>query len=80
MLDQTPYLVNLELNEWHSLPPGNYTLRVVSHRIGVAAAANEPGSGMKSVPMTSNTVQFQVIAARPEWQAEQLVTGGVRVG
>jgi hypothetical protein len=74
MLDQTPYLVNLELNEWHSLPPGNYTLRVVSHRIGVAAAANESGSGMKSVPMTSNTVQFQVIAARPEWLAEQLVT------
>jgi hypothetical protein len=73
-LDQTPYLVNLELNEWQSLPPGSYTLRVVSHRIGVAAAANEPGSGMKLVPLASNTVQFQVIAATPEWQAEQLAT------
>src|SRR6266550_1014147 len=74
MLDQAPYVVNLELNEWQSLAPGSYRLRVVSHRVRVAAAANEPGSGMTPVPVISNAVQFQVIAATPEWQAEQLAT------
>jgi hypothetical protein len=78
MLDQTPYIVNLELNEWKSLPPGSYRLRVVTHRLRVAAASNELGSGMMPVPLTSNTVQFQVIAATPEWQAEQLA-GAVSV-
>jgi hypothetical protein len=72
ILDQTPYIVNLELNEWKSLPPGSYKLRVVSHRVRVAAASNEPGSGMTPVPLTSNTVQFQVITATSAWQAEQL--------
>ena len=71
-LDQTPYVVALELNEWQSLPPGGYRLRVVSHRVRVAAAASEPGSGMTPVPLASNTVEFQVIAATPAWQAEQL--------
>jgi len=78
MLDQTPYMVDMELNEWKSLPPGSYSLRVVTHRVRVAAAANEPGSGMTPVPLTSNAVQFQVIGATPEWQGEQFA-GAVSV-
>jgi len=45
---------------------------VVSHRVRVASASNESGSGMTPVPLTSNTIQFQVITVTSEWQAEQL--------
>lgn len=52
--------------------PGSYRLRVVSNRVHAATAEDEPGSQMKQVPLTSNTVQFEVTTATPEWQAQQL--------
>ncbi|HET9697662.1 MAG TPA: hypothetical protein VFP40_12400, partial [Terriglobales bacterium] len=77
-LGAEPYVVNLELNEWKSLPPGSYRLRVVSGRI------TEPGDhepylpNLPQVPLRSNEVEFQVVKADPEWQAEQL-SAAVRV-
>jgi hypothetical protein len=66
-----PVPIHLELNEWKSLPPGSYHLRIASQRV------NEPtekstGPYGALVPLRSNTVEFQVVKAEPEWQAEQL--------
>ncbi|MCU1309370.1 MAG: hypothetical protein JWO20_495 [Candidatus Angelobacter sp.] len=71
-LDQKPYSIALELNEWKSLPPGKYRLQLQSNRIMRGARNDEPGIGRVSVPVWSNVVEFEVIPANPEWQAEQL--------
>jgi hypothetical protein len=72
VLSSDPYVVNLELNEWHSLPPGSYRLRVVSHRVSVWSEKNLMGWGGQPIPLRSNEVEFQVIGADPAWQAERL--------
>ena len=64
--------VQIELNEWHVLPPGTYRLRLRSGRIERAAGVGEPGSGIVQVPLWSNEVAFEVIPATPEWQATRL--------
>lgn len=33
-LNRRPYVVEEELNEWESVPPGTYSLRVASRRLG----------------------------------------------
>jgi len=71
-LSRDPHRVNLELNEWKSLPPGSYRLRVVSHRVTISTEKAETGSGTVSLPLESNEVEFQVIRADPAWQAGQL--------
>ena len=63
-LSRDPHLVNLELNEWKSLPPGSYRLRVASHRVTISTEKAETGSGTISLPLESNEVEFQVIRAR----------------
>jgi hypothetical protein len=68
-LDGAPRVFAAELNEWKSLPPGNYTLRVVSYRVYPAGGSGLPAM---SIPIASNAVTFQVVAAAPEWRAEQL--------
>lgn len=68
-LNAVPYKISEDLNEWNSLPPGSYTLVVVSYRV-------EPPPGgdtrIEQQPVVSNKVKFQVIAATPEWQETQL--------
>lgn len=68
-LNVTPRVFVAELNEWKSLPPGNYTLRAVSYRVGPAG-----GIGLRamSIPILSKAITFQVVATAPEWRAEQL--------
>jgi hypothetical protein len=67
-----PLVVNLELNEWHSLPPGSYRLSVIGNR-ATAYGKDEPmGLGDTSIPLRSNAVEFQVVPADPSWQAGQL--------
>jgi hypothetical protein len=70
-LSLEPYVVKEELNEWKALPPGSYTLRVVSDRIS-ATRSSSSGVDAGSVFVTSNSVTFQVVAATAEWQAVQL--------
>jgi hypothetical protein len=70
-LTRAPYVINEELNEWKSLKPGRYTLRVVSGRVDlIRSGATGPGEG--PILVLSNAVTFQVIAATPQWQAEEL--------
>ncbi len=70
-LNAVPYKISEDLNEWKSLPPGSYTLVVVSYRV-------EPPTGgdarTEPQPVVSNKVKFQVIPATPEWQATQLAS------
>ena len=70
-LSLEPYVVKEELNEWKVLPPGTYTLRVASDRVGEARSRSS-GLGTGPVFVVSNSVTFQVVAATPEWQADQL--------
>jgi hypothetical protein len=71
-LSEKPYAVNLELNEWKSLPPGSYRLSIVSHRVSVPTDGNPYEGNGSHQTLRSNDVQFQVVKAKPEWQAEQL--------
>lgn len=70
-LSAVPYKISEDLNEWKSLPPGSYTLVVVSYRV-------EPPTGgdarIEPHPVVSNKVKFQVISATPEWQETELAT------
>jgi hypothetical protein len=68
-LNGSPQVISAVLNEWKSLPPGDYTLRVVSNQVGSPA---ELGHGAGRIVVASNTVAFRVVAATPEWQSEQL--------
>lgn len=71
VLSLEPFVVREELNEWKALPPGSYTLRVASDRVG-ATRPKSAGAETKPVLVVSNDVPFEIIAATPEWQAEQL--------
>lgn len=71
-LSSDPYTVNLELNEWKSLPPGSYRLTILSRRVASPTEQSPNGIGVPPVPLRSNEIEFQVIKADPEWQAEQL--------
>jgi hypothetical protein len=64
--------VDIELNESKVLPPGRYRLRLMSGRIDRSATAGEPGSGSVSVPLWSNVIDFEVVAAIAEWQTAEL--------
>jgi len=66
-----PFVANLDLNEWKSLPPGSYRLKITGHR--VTLPGSNPGNPESvPVPLQSNEVSFQIVEASAEWQAEQL--------
>lgn len=67
-----PLTVNLELNEWMSLPPGSYRLSIVGNRLGLGKEGDAASWNNRSIPLRSNTVEFQVELADPAWQASQL--------
>lgn len=71
-LDNKPYAISLELNEWQSLAPGSYRLSIISHRISISGQSNREQSASPLLAMRSNEVEFQVIKADADWQAAQL--------
>jgi hypothetical protein len=63
-LTSEPQTMRKELNEWMALDmPGHYTLYVTSGRVS-RLDDGKPAS----VPLTSNTLTFDVVAADPAWQ------------
>lgn len=73
-LDETPFTMTLELNEWQLLGPGTYHLYVENRRVSrVASGKTSPDGSSRTVPLRSNTVDFQVIPADSQWQSEQLI-------
>lgn len=71
---EKPFDVQIELNEWQSLPPGSYRLSIVGNRVTIHNNEDSMGFGGAPVTLRSNTVAFRVIAAEPEWQAAQLAS------
>jgi hypothetical protein len=72
-----PLTMNLELNEWRSLPPGSYRLTIVGNRLSLGNEDDATNWSNPNIPLRSNTVEFEVQPADPDWQASQLarVTG-----
>jgi len=71
-LGAEPYSVRLELNEWRTLPPGSYRLRIVSNRITAPAENDANPIAASPIPVQSNEVEFEVVEADSAWQASQL--------
>lgn len=73
-LNEKPFAINLELNEWRSLPPGTYQLSITGHRVSAKNEKNPIALDGKPFPLNSNAVKFQVVKADAEWQAAALST------
>ncbi len=69
-----PISTDIELNEWRSLPPGEYRLSVLSKRISVGNEGNPKKWDNASVPVQSNWISFRVVKAEPAWQSTVLST------
>ena len=72
-LSKAPFTATAELNEWRQPTPGRYRLHVISSRIW---RPPDPGEktpyGRLSMTLRSNTIEFEVVKANPDWQAKQL--------
>jgi hypothetical protein len=72
-LDDAPFLADAELNEWRNLPPGHYHVYAISYRV---SRPRDPQEDTESPnvgeTLRSNTIEFDVTAADPAWQSEQL--------
>ncbi|MDE3136617.1 MAG: hypothetical protein KGL59_08580 [Acidobacteriota bacterium] len=72
-LSEKPFTATAELNEWRQPGPGHYRLYVVSHRVWRPPDPGEPTPyGRVSVTLRSNTIEFDVMKAGPDWLAGQL--------
>lgn len=67
-----PLIVNIELNEWKSLPPGSYKLTIVGNRLSLGKQGDAASWHNTAIPLRSNTVEFQIEPADSDWQASQL--------
>jgi hypothetical protein len=73
LLGVKPEVIHCALNEWVRIDrPGPYRLSVLSHRVKDLQDANSPMG--KPVPLTSNEVQFEVVAADSAEQAARLTS------
>ena len=68
ILKRHPFRLDLDLNEWKSLPPGTYHLVLETQRISQVTPSGE----QVPVLVRSNAIQFQVMDADPSWQEAQL--------
>jgi len=68
VLKKHPFRLDLDLNEWKSLPPGTYRLVLETQRISQITAIGEQAP----VLVRSNAVEFQVVEADASWQEAQL--------
>ena len=67
-----PLTMDLELNEWKSLPPGSYRLTIIGNRLRLGQERDTTTWQNTIIPLRSNTVEFEVAQADPIWQASQL--------
>ncbi len=65
-----PQVVTLTLNDWFRFEaPGHYRLSIETNRVSLWGV---DGSWKGRVPLVTGEIEFEVIAADPAWQAEQL--------
>jgi hypothetical protein len=69
-----PLTMDLELNEWKSVPPGSYHLTIVGNRLSPGKEADATTWNDTSIPLRSNAVEFEVQPADHDWQTSQLVS------
>jgi len=67
-----PLSTDLELNEWRSLPPGEYRLRILSKRISVGGEGNPKTWDHAPVPEQSDWISFRITKPEPAWQSSAL--------
>jgi len=67
-----PLTMDLELNEWKSLPPGSYRLAIIGNRLRLGQERDTTTWQNTIIPLRSNTVEFEVAPADPDWQASKL--------
>jgi hypothetical protein len=74
VLSSEPQVMEEDLNEWVALDnPGHYTLYVTTGRVSRRGATKD-----EPLQLRSNSLEFDVIAASPEWQ-EQTLAAAVSV-
>ena len=66
---ENPYSVELQINEWLTLPPGHYHLTIVGNRVSMEVKNTKFPTGGEAIPLRSNAVDFEITSADPEWQA-----------
>jgi hypothetical protein len=72
-LDSKPFTAQADLNEYLSPAPGHYRLYAVSGRISRPPDPHEETPyGRVSEVVRSNTVEFDIKPAPPQWQHQQL--------
>jgi len=64
--------IEIELNEWRSLPPGSYKISIVSNRVNLGTEKDLHSWNNDPVPLRSNPVTIRVEKAEPSWQSMQL--------
>jgi hypothetical protein len=67
-----PLTMDLELNEWKSLPPRSYRLTIIGNRLRLGQERDTTTWQNTIIPLRSNTVEFEVAPADPDWQVSQL--------
>jgi hypothetical protein len=74
VLSRDPQVMKEDLNEWVALDdPGHYTVHVNSTRVSRRGATKD-----EPLQLRSNTLEFDVVEADPEWQ-EQTLAAAVSV-
>jgi hypothetical protein len=74
VLSRDPQVMKEDLNEWVALDdPGHYTVHVNSTRVSRRSATRD-----EPLQLRSNTLEFDVVEADPEWQ-EQTLAAAVSV-
>jgi hypothetical protein len=72
-----PLKTDLELNEWRSLPPGQYRLSILSKRVSLGNERNIKSWNNPPIPVQSNWVSFEIVKAEPSWLASAF-SGAIR--
>ena len=70
-----PLWTEMELNEWRSLPPGEYRLSILSKRVSEGNQSNP--KSWKAVSLQSNWITFRIIEAEPVWQSS-ILSGAIK--
>jgi hypothetical protein len=71
LLEQKPFSVTLDLNEWLRFDrPGKYRMYVSTSR--VADVRTRADTGSTAVPLTSNVVEFEIVRPEPGWAVKQV--------
>lgn len=71
-LGPAPHDIDIDLNEWQTLPPGDYRVSVIGSRVSLGIEGDFHSWNNKPIPLSSNEVEFRVIVADKGWQAAQL--------